>query len=162
MPNPRVHLFWDNSNIYIPAQEVATSKEGPLASKAARIEFENLQKIAVAGRNLGSAICVGSVPPELAGLWDRLRGSGVKVELFERGASSGKEQGVDQCLQVHMLRAGLDSMDPQIAVLLTGDGSGYADGVGYHSDIERLQKRGWELKCCLGIFPATDGFESGP
>jgi hypothetical protein len=105
MPNPRVHLFWDNSNIYIPAQQVAGSKEGIFAPKAVRIQFDNLQKIAVAGRTLGSAICVGSIPPDLKGLWDRLRKGGVKVELFERGAETGKEQGVDQCLQVHMLRA---------------------------------------------------------
>jgi hypothetical protein len=42
--------------------------------------------------------------------------------------------------------SGLDQTDPQIAVLLTGDGRGYSDGVGYHADIERLQKRGWGVE----------------
>ena len=43
---------------------------------------------------------------------------------------SGKEQGLDQCLQVHMLRAIHDCPTPQVAVLMTGDGAGYDDGVG--------------------------------
>jgi len=146
MAGPSVYLFWDNSNIYIPAQNVAAKREGIHAPKAVRIQFDNLRQLAVAGRTLGAAVCVGSIPPDMKELWDRLRKTGVKVELFERGGESGQEQGVDQCLQVHILRAGLDNPDPQIAVLLTGDGKGYLDGVGYHADIERLQKRGWGVE----------------
>jgi hypothetical protein len=33
-----------------------------------------------------------------------------------------------------------------VAVLLTGDGAGYDDGVGYHADLERLERAGWGIE----------------
>lgn len=141
-----VHVFWDNSNIYIPAQQVAAEREGVLAGKETRIHFDNLYHLANAGRPVERALCVGSVPPEMDAVWKKLRGSGVTVELFERGADSGAEQGVDQCLQVHMLRALVDASEPGVAVLLTGDGAGYDTGAGFHADLERMHKRGWGVE----------------
>jgi hypothetical protein len=110
-----------------------------------RIQFDHLYELARAGRKVGSAICVGSVPPELETVWERLRQVGVGVELYERGESSGREQGVDQCL-VHMLRRLADVHPPAIAVLLTGDGAGYDDGVGFPSDLERMANAGWGIE----------------
>lgn len=141
----RVHIFWDNSNIFIGAQ-AALQKRGQ-RTNGIRIEFENLLKLALAGRPLAKGHCVGSVPPEVWEVWDRLaRKTGIKPELFERGAESGKEQAVDQALQVQMLRAAMDEAEPQIAVLLTGDGKGFRDGIGFHADLERMQKRGWGIE----------------
>jgi hypothetical protein len=113
---------------------------------AVRIQFDNMLKLAQAGRPLASAVCVGSVPPELEDVWDRLEDAGVDIELFERGEGSGQEQGVDQCLQVYMLRALVDATAPGIAVLLTGDGAGYDEGAGFHADLERMHKRGWGVE----------------
>lgn len=142
-----VYIFWDNSNLYIPAQDVRTSKEGPLQSKSIRLHFENLYELARAGRTVKNSLAVGSVPPDQKGLWSQLeKSTGIKVELYERGQFSGSEQGVDQCLQTHMLRALADEDNPQIVVLLTGDGKGYQDGVGFHADMERMQKRGWGIE----------------
>ena len=142
----KVYLFWDNSNIFIPAQYVANRREGWTAEKAVRIQFDALHTLARWGRAIAKAVCVGSVPPELRAVWDRLEQTGVEVELFERGAASHKEQGVDQCLQVHMLRALADAQEPSVAVLLTGDGAGYADGVGFYADLERMANRGWGIE----------------
>jgi NYN domain len=141
-----IFLFWDNSNIFIPAQYLANRHDGWYAERAIRIQFDNLYRLAVAGRSVGKAFCVGSIPPELKAVWDNIRRTGVQLEVFERGADTGKEQGVDQCLQVHLLRAGMDCRQPQIAVLLTGDGKGYEDGVGYHVDIKRLHQHGWGVE----------------
>ena len=59
----------------------------------------------------------------------------------------GREQGVDQALRTAMLRDAFDyNGNPGIAVLLTGDGSGFADGVGFHADLERMHKRGWRIE----------------
>ena len=30
--------------------------------------------------------------------------------------------------------------------MLTGDGSGFHDGVGFHADMERMHKRGWKIE----------------
>lgn len=144
-PSP-VCLFWDNSNIFVAAKAVALERE-PNAAKDIRIQFDHLFKIATMGRPLTRAYCVGSVPPDLELVWKRLtEATGVKPELYERGKESGKEQGVDQCLQVWMLRSLVDIVPPQTAVLLTGDGSGYSEGSGFHADMERLHKAGWGIE----------------
>lgn len=142
----KAYIFWDNSNIFIPAKFAASRRDGVFAEPLVRIQFDNVFRLAHAGRPVGSAVCVGSVPPELRAVWDRLRATGVTIELYERGAGTGTEQGVDQCLQVHMLRVLADVRPPGIAVLLTGDGAGYDTGAGYHADLERLQKSGWGIE----------------
>jgi hypothetical protein len=83
------------------------------------------------------------VPPTIV---ERLRVLKLAVEFYERRLLSRTEQGVYQCLQVHMLRAATAVEVPGVAVPLTGDGAGYADGVGYHTDLERLFKLGWGIE----------------
>ena len=143
----KVFIYWDNSNIYISATEIAAEREGPDARYRLRLHFRNLLRLASADRPIESAIAVGSVPPELRNVWTHLENAGVKVELSERGALHGTEQGVDQKLQANMLRNALDyNGDPGIAVLLTGDGSGFYDGVGFHADLERMHRKGWRIE----------------
>lgn len=60
-----VYIFMDNSNIFIPAQEVAATREDATAAREIRIQFDRLYELARAGRPVKSAICVGSVPPEM-------------------------------------------------------------------------------------------------
>lgn len=144
--SPFVCIFWDISNIFIPAKELAKEREGWAAEREIRIEFENLLSLARAAREIKQAVCVGSAPVELNHVWDKLRGTGALVEVFERGSSTGTEQGVDQCLQVHMLRAIVDIEPPGVCVLLTGDGAGYESGVGFHADLARMAKRDWGIE----------------
>lgn len=143
----RVFIYWDNSNIFISAQEAAVEREGADARHRVRIDFRNMLELAHAGRPVHSALAVGSIPPELRHVWNRLEGEGVTVRLLERGALHGGEQGVDSDLQAAMLRDGLDYIeDPGIAVLLTGDGAGFLDGAGFHADLERIHGRGWRIE----------------
>lgn len=147
MKPPSVLLFIDNSNIFIAGKNVADQKDGAGARHNFRMEFDHLLELALAGRPLLRAFVVGSIPPEEKAIWDRLEQStGVRPELYERGSVTGGEQGLDQCLQVHMLRAISDYRDPQIAILMTGDGSGYDDGVGFHADLERMHSAGWGIE----------------
>lgn len=143
----KIFVFWDNSNIFISANTVAADIEGDDARYQIRIQFDNLLKLAQANRPLEYAIAVGSVPPELRHVWNKLERAGVHVELYERGTLSEKEQAIDQALQVHMLRKALDyNGDPGIAVLLSGDGKGFFDGVGFHADLERMARKGWGVE----------------
>ncbi len=171
----KVFVYWDNSNIFISAQQVAAEREGDSARYRIRLHFRHLLDLARAGREIEHAIAVGSIPPELRHVWNRLENEGVTVQLFERGSLQGREQGVDQALQTAMLRDAFDyNGDPGVAVLLTGDGSGFADGVGFHADLERMRSRGWRVEvlswrhsCNLrmrewaeevGVFIALDDF----
>ena len=143
----KVFIYWDNSNIFISAQEVAIEREGVAARHRVRVHFRNLLELAHAERDIEHAIAVGSIPPELRHVWNRLENEGVTVLLLERGAMQGREQGVDQALQTAMLRDAFDyNGDPGIAVMLTGDGSGFDDGVGFHADLERMYNRGWRVE----------------
>ena len=143
----RVFIYWDNSNIFISAQQVAIDKEGESARARMRIHFRNLLDLACAGREIEHAVAVGSIPPELRHVWNRMENEGVTVHLLERGEMQGGEQGVDQVLQTAMLRDGYDyNGDPGIAVLLTGDGAGFTDGAGFHADLERMHNRGWRIE----------------
>lgn len=143
----KVFIYWDNSNIFIGAQQVAVEQEGDSARYRVRLDFRHLLDLACAGRGIEHAIAVGSVPPELRHVWNRLENEGVTVQLLERGALQGREQGVDQVLQTAMLRDAFDyNGNPGIAVLLTGDGAGFEDGVGFHADLERMRNRGWRIE----------------
>ena len=143
----RVFVYWDDSNIFISARMVAAEREGEAARARIRIHFRNLLELARAGREIEHAVAVGSIPPELRHVWNRLENEGVTVHLLERGAMQGREQGVDQTLQTAMLRDAFDyNGDPGIVVMLTGDGAGFHDGVGFHADLERMHRRGWRIE----------------
>lgn len=143
----KVFLYWDNSNIFVSAKELAEEREGWGARSRVRIHFPTMVRLARQQRPIQRALAVGSVPPELRQVWYRLEAEGVAVQLFERGQLGGREQGVDQALQTAMLRDAFDNNgDPGIAVLLSGDGAGFADGCGFHADLERMHKRGWRIE----------------
>ena len=143
----KVFIYWDNSNIFVSVKEVAAEREGEEARARIRIHFRNLFELARADRPVERALAVGSVPPELRHVWNSLENEGVEVRLLERGSLSGSEQGVDQLLQTQMLRDGFDfNGDAGRAVLLTGDGRGFAEGAGFHADLERMRVRGWRIE----------------
>ena len=142
-------LYWDNSNILHEAQRLAEERdEGPGARYRVRLNFENIRRLADAGRPVEKAFLAGSVPPELRQLWNRLEADGWKVHLFDRGASGrGEQEMPDHVLQLRMLEDALDhNGDPGIAVLLSGDGAGYYEGAGFHRTLERMQRKGWRIE----------------
>lgn len=144
-----VFVYWDHSNIFIAAQQLADEREGtPGARYLIRIDFEALLRLAHAERDVRHAVAVGSVPPEVRQLWNRLENNGIEVKLFDRGGPGRGEQEVpDQILQKRMLEDALDNNgDPGIAVLLTGDGSGYLEGEGFHRTLERMHRKGWRIE----------------
>ena len=80
----RVFIYWDNSNLFHEAQRLAEENaEGPGARYRVRMHFENTLRLAHADRPVEKAIAVGSVPPELRQLWNRMESEGMKVHLFE-------------------------------------------------------------------------------
>ena len=145
----RVFIYWDNSNIFHEAQRLAEEKpEGPQARYRIRIHFANLFRLAHADRPIERALAVGSIPPEMRQLWNRLESTGVEVQLFDRGGRGrGEQEMPDRLLQLRMLEDGWDyNGDPGIVALLTGDGAGYLEGAGFHSTLERMHQRGWRIE----------------
>ncbi|MGI9229539.1 MAG: NYN domain-containing protein [Gammaproteobacteria bacterium] len=145
----RVFIYWDNSNIFIGARELAEEREeGPDVRYRVRVHFANMLRLAHADRPVAKAVLTGSVPPELRTHWNKLEAEGVEVHLFDRGDSGrGEQEMPDRMLQLQMLEDGFDNNgNPGTVVLLTGDGAGFYDGIGFHSTVERLHKRGWQIE----------------
>ena len=145
----KVFMYWDNSNIYNEAQRLSEEKlEGPDARYRVRVHFDNLLRLAHADRPIERALAVGSIPPEMRQLWNRLESRGIEVQLFDRGSPQRGEQDMpDRLLQLRMLEDALDyNGNPGVVVLLTGDGAGYLEGVGFHSTLERMHRRGWKIE----------------
>ena len=88
----KVFVYWDNSIIFISSQQVAAEREGDSARYRVRLDFRRLLELACAERKIEHAIAVGSIPPELRHVWNRLENEGVTVQLLERGALQGREQ----------------------------------------------------------------------
>jgi len=149
MNRDKVFIYWDNSNIFYEAQRFAEDRdEGPGARWRVRINFDNMLRLAHADRVVEKAVAVGSVPPEMEQLWNRMENRGIEVRLFDRGGvDRGEQEMPDRILQLQMLEDGFDhNGDPGIVVLLTGDGAGYYKGAGFHRTIERLHGRGWRVE----------------
>ena len=144
-----VFIYWDNSNIFHEAQRLAAERsEGANARYRVRIDFENMLRLAHADRPIEQALAVGSIPPEMRQLWNRMESNGVEVRLFDCGSPErGEQEMPDRLLQLRMLEDALDyNGDPAVVVLLTGDGAGYLEGAGFHSTLERMHRRGWRVE----------------
>lgn len=144
-----IFVYWDNSNVFHEAQRLAAEREeGPDARYLVRINFDAMLRLAHAGREVRHAVAVGSVPPEMRQLWNRLESRGMEVTLVDRGSPErGEQEMPDRILQLRMLEDALDhNGDPGIAVLLTGDGAGYLEGAGFHRTLERMHRRGWRVE----------------
>ena len=154
----QVFVYWDNSNVFHEAQRLAEEREGtPGARYLVRIHFENLLRLAEAGRPLAKAVAAGSVPPEMRQLWNRMENRGVDVRLFDRGEKDRGEQEVpDRWLQLCMLEDGWDNngnpgivaLSPATARATPKGGVSTASGNGFTS-----VDGGW--RCSPGRIRAT-------
>jgi hypothetical protein len=81
-PLDDVFIYWDNSNVFIQAQQIAEDRNGGENVHArVRLQFTNLLQLAAAGRHIARAIAAGSVPPELRSLWKNLQARGVQISM---------------------------------------------------------------------------------
>ena len=138
-----VCVLCDHSNILLNARKMAVAREGSAGANKLMLKFDHLMKLACRGRTLLRAVVVGSMIPEAQAT--ALASEGVVVERYEADAK-GRECAVDQALQVHLLRAGFDFRPAATVVLLTGDGAGYSQGLGFWADAQRLYQIGWEVE----------------
>lgn len=144
MPDSRISLFWDNSNIWLVGRAVCADRE-PGDEYAFRIHFAKLFNHVRQNRKVQYAFVAGSVPPDSDPLWKRFRNLNIKVETQERG-QSGHEVAVDEAIQLAMAHRLLDIQGPEVLVLLTGDGAGYNQGRGFIPSLDRAVQRGCKIE----------------
>ncbi len=160
-----LHVFWDNSNIWLVGCNVCQQKEAGDES-GFRIHFARLFDFVADRRSVAYAFCAGSIPPDNDPLWQRFDDLKIKLVRQERGQQSGSEIAVDEAIQLQMANRVLDVTSPETMVLLTGDGAGYNQGQGFIAQLERAHNRGWIIEVVswdagcnrnLKIFAQTNG-----
>lgn len=136
-----LHLFIDNSNIFIEAQRVARIKfyyDDELVVRL-RISYGALLDEVRQGRSLKETVLVGSRPPDNDALWGKLRNLNVEPRIFDRSLYTGKEKRVDAEV-INAIRDTLEENSvPGVIAIVAGDQD-------YVSTLERCIKRNWEVE----------------
>jgi hypothetical protein len=114
-----LHMFWDNSNIWLVGRKVCQVKE-PGDEAVFRIHFSHLFDFVRDSRTVEFAFVAGSVPPASDPLWQRFHSLNIQVVKQERGELSGSEVAVDEVIQLEMANRVLDISPPGTMVLLLG------------------------------------------
>ena len=159
-PKSYCFIYWDNSNLFIPAQDVAREKEGEYARCRVRLDFTNLMALAQSGRLVKKIRAAGSVPPSLRRLWGNLEAVGAKVKLYDRTSGGSEQQVPDYILQGSMMEDALEAAIDNVpqgtytVVLCSGDGAGLMEGEGFFSKLKIMKRSGWNVEvlawkgCC--------------
>ena len=134
--------FLDVSNIHWSAVQLAQERETALAARSLRLHFDNLYSLLAGGRPETEGRAVGTMPAPVAA---QMRRPNVEVTSLEPGAVSGREQGVDETLQVAIYQTAA-SERTGVATVATGDGAGHHKARGFLPCIQQLRRVGWTVE----------------
>lgn len=132
-----LHLFIDNSNIYIEGQRVARGKffyDDELVIRL-RISYGALLDEIRQGRDLKETVLVGSRPPDNDALWKKLNSLKIEPRIFNRGFS-GQEKRVDAELTNAIRDTLEDNPTPGTIAIVAGDQD-------YVPTLERCIRKKW-------------------
>ncbi|GAA4211663.1 hypothetical protein [Microbispora amethystogenes] len=143
----RILILNDLSNIHLSAGVAADMQgEGALRARL-RIQAGAIKRLAAAGRpnTMTRTVTSANDFARLERVVEHFDDAGFGVTLLERGRRTGKELGADHYLQLCMLREVFDAV-PGVIVLLSGDGAGHEEGIGFLADLKRARSRGWGIE----------------
>jgi|GEM_PF-852435 len=144
-----LHVFFDNSNIWLCARYAKAELEPDVPSSAIRIYYKNLFSLFEKGRPVASRSLSGSVPPSCEPLWEYARQIGCDVSRLKRVPSDEggfEEQAVDEILHLKIANSILDHRPPQVLVLATGDGRMSSFNTSFATQAGRAVKAGWDVE----------------
>ena len=143
-----VHVFWDNSNIWISLQNLCRKKDNTPPA-AVRVYLKNLDDYVIRGRKTGEKVIAGSYPPECEELLRSAQQLGYNTKFLHRidDTNGMREQGVDMHLQLRMSLAVNKGMDNEVMAVLTGDSHVDSDSdTSFIEVIEIALKKGWTVE----------------
>lgn len=140
-----VHIFWDGNNILGGAERAAEEQFGEPGFPRVRVYFRNLVDLIAKGRPVAQGWVAGNIPPPEDEVWAYLRGLGMET-LLSRRTDDGKEGLMDDTLREKMLMADFDYPEKGVIALLTSDGAGHYQGLGFFANLKRLHARGWGVE----------------
>ncbi|MFH1005492.1 MAG: NYN domain-containing protein [Bacteroidota bacterium] len=136
-----LHLFIDNSNIFIEAQRVARDKyfyDDELVIRL-RINYGNLLDKIRNERKLMETVLVGSRPPQNDSLWDKLKQIGIEPRIFDRSIFTNREKGVDAELSNAIRDTLEDNQESGTIAIVAGDKD-------YIPTLQRCLKKKWDVE----------------
>ncbi|MBM3329324.1 MAG: NYN domain-containing protein [Calditrichaeota bacterium] len=145
----KVHIFWDNTNIFLTAVDTAGEMEPGLSRYAVRVHFNNLFQLVSRGREVLTKELAGSVPPQAASLWEYAERMGFKTTLLQRvenGFGILREQTVDEMLHLRIANTILARPNPETLVLLSGDGRVSKTGTSFPGQLRFALQRDWKVE----------------
>lgn len=143
-----VHVFWDNSNIWISLQSYCSSLEG-VPPAAVRVNLRNLDDYVVRGRKTGKKVIAGSYPPESEEIVQIAQQLGYNTQFLHRVDINNqvREQGVDMYLQLQMSMALNQGHEKEVMVVLTGDSNVDPDSnTSFLEIIQMALQKKWDVE----------------
>jgi uncharacterized LabA/DUF88 family protein len=140
-PIEDVHVFVDNSNVWIEGKRVAGrhSKPSVESNGRYRIDYGNLLGVVQDGRFLADVPKLyGSEPPPNDSVWKMIKSKGFEVEVFKRNIFN-KEKGIDMKMGLDIGKLLYTSGSPGILIIVAGD----ADFVPV---VEAAREIGWKTE----------------
>lgn len=147
MPDAKVHLFVDNSNVKIEGGRLSYAKRylggrrGLQVDHSYEIDWGKfLYLVKIRGNRLLAQVPVlyGSRPPPDDSIWEEIRREGFDVRLFDRNIRN-KEKGVDVEMAMDVVERLFEIAEPATVVVAAGDGD-------FKGMVGRAKKRGWNVE----------------
>lgn len=146
-PQGPVYFFLDFANIGINARQLAAEHgDGLLRGRDVRLSCENLRLFAQRNRPWGSGYAAAALCNQQAAIKRHFEQQGIRFEICEPGAISGKEQNVDRCIQLEMHRLITSGRPKGSVVLATGDGAGHHRGEGFLDALATAYRAGFAIE----------------
>lgn len=165
LASERVHIFVDNSNIFLGSQ-LTLSDDSPqsntLACKAmsapsvqrdfaVRLNVKKLSQLVISGRRATQKVIFGSHPPPTHPIWQEWKLLGYNAHVTSGGPR--REELVDDAL-VAMIGLAINKFQPSFSsdvhpptlVLLTGDGNDNSGRASFVQAVESALCRGWKVE----------------
>lgn len=143
--NPEVHVFVDNSNIWIQAQKLGSHvrKFTTELDPRIRIEMGKLFEIALSERPVASFSLYGSRPPNADSLWQKVKDLGIEGKIFDKSHITGREKRVDTEI-VHDIDSLIFNSDikKSTIILVSGD-------LDFLSVIKSAVKNNWNMEVLI-------------
>lgn len=149
MKYDNVHIFWDNSNIWIGAILTAAEQDPGVPHYAIRVYWSNIYNLVLKDRIALTKEMAGSIPPEASNLWPYAEKMGFDVTLLRRvlnGDGVMREQAVDEMLHLHIANTILERPEPETIILLSGDGKENRTGTSFPKQLKYALLRDWKVE----------------
>lgn len=150
----KLHIFIDNSNIWIAAKSVGGLKK-PFNWKEdprIRVDYGNLLEAIANERPISKPTLYGSRPPDNDSLWKKFEYLGINVKCEDRSKCTGKEKKVDGHIVADITDLA-GTCSPSTIALASGD----SDPI---PGIEKALKKGWKIEIYTWEHAATNDFKT--